>query len=54
MIKGVLIDLGKTILTNRVISFKKGLKGVYQLSNKSISFEEYYELHLKLYEITFK
>lgn len=54
MIKGVLIDLGKTILTNRVISFKEGLKGVYQLSNKSISFEEYYELHLKLYEITFK
>lgn len=54
MIKGILIDLGKTVVTNRIISFNEGLKAVYNLSNKRISFDEYYDIHLKLYEITFK
>lgn len=53
MIKGVLIDLGKTIVTNRVIDFISGLKEVYNLTDKKVSFDEYINVHQKLYEITF-
>ena len=30
MIKGILIDLGKTILTNEDFSFKRGLIAIYE------------------------
>lgn len=52
-IKGVLIDVGKTIVTNRVLSFKNGLKAIYEISDKAISFDQFYQIHLKLHEITF-
>lgn len=54
MIKGVLIDLGKTVLTNRIIDFEKGISAIYQISDKKMNYQEYYNTHLKLYNITFK
>ena len=53
MIKGVLIDLGKTVVSNRVIDFNSGLNEVYQLTDKRISFEEYLKIHKNLFEVTF-
>ena len=54
MIKGVLIDLGKTIVTNRIIDFEKAILSIYQETNKTITSEDFLKIHYKLYEITFK
>ena len=46
MIKGILIDLGKTILTNEDFSFSRALKKVYDkftYINNSASFDKYLE-----------
>lgn len=53
MIKGVFLDLGKTVVTNRIINFKNGLKRVYDFTDKKISFDEYVNIHQKLYQVTF-
>lgn len=55
MIKAVLMDVGKTIVNNRIISFDTGIKAIYDLdkSNNKISYEEYYRVYNALKKLTF-
>ena len=55
MIKAILIDLGKTVLTNRVIDFTRGLKAIYDLDERpgKIDFSEYLRLYRALRKISF-
>ena len=47
MIKAVLMDVGKTIVTNRDIDFKRGLKAVYDLDKRKdkIDFESFFGVY---------
>ena len=55
MVKAVLMDVGKTIVTNRIIDFKKGLKAVYDLdeSNTKVDFSEYLRVNQALRKVSF-
>ncbi len=55
MIRAVLIDLGKTILTNEYINFIDGLKAIYDLdtSKDKVSFDEYVRVYNNIKKITF-
>ena len=55
MIKAVLMDVGKTVVTNRDIDFKRGLKAVYDLDKSAtkIDFERYLEVFQSLKRVTF-
>ena len=55
MIKAIMMDVGKTVVTNRIIDFKKALKAVYDLddSEEKIDFERYLTLNNELRKISF-
>lgn len=55
MIKAVIMDVGKTVVTNRIIDFKKALLAVYELDKKEekIDFTRYYDLFSSLKKISF-
>lgn len=55
MIKALLMDVGKTIVTNRIIDFKKGLRAVYELDDnpKKIDFNEYLRVNNALRKVSF-
>lgn len=55
MIKAILMDVGRTIVTNRIIDFKKGLKAVYDLdeNKEKIDFTKYLEVNQALWKISY-
>lgn len=54
MIKGILIDLGNTILENVRFSFKKGLDKVYNfVGDKGISYSEYLNIEKEMRKTTY-
>ena len=55
MIKAVLMDVGKTIVTNRDIDFKRGLKAVYDLDDNpnKTDFERFFGVYQSLRRVTF-
>ena len=55
MIKAVLMDVGKTIVTNRDIDFKRGLKAVYDLDKRAdkIDFERFLAVNQSLRRVSF-
>jgi putative hydrolase of the HAD superfamily len=54
MIKGLLIDLGNTIVYNRDFDFNKGLKRIYDLAiNPQVSYEDFIKFNEQLKPITY-
>ena len=55
MVKAVFMDVGRTIVTNRIIDFKKGLKAVYDLDEREekIDFSEYLRVNYALRKVSF-
>lgn len=55
MIKAVLMDVGQTIVNNRIVNLDNGIKAVYDLdkSNNKISYDEYYRVYNSLKKLTF-
>ena len=55
MVKAVFMDVGKTIVTNRIIDFKKGLRAVYDLDESvgKIDFSEYLRVNQALRKVSF-
>lgn len=52
-VKGILIDLGNTLIYNRRFEFIDGLKKVYDLSNKEKSFDYYLDIANQLSQSTY-
>ena len=55
MVKAILMDVGRTIVTNRIIDFKKGLEAVYQLDKRidKCDLNEYFRVFKALWRVTF-
>ena len=56
MIKAVLMDVGRTIVTSRIIDFGKGLKAVYDLDKRrdKCDLNEYFRVFTALTKVSFE